>query len=279
MKRALIIALCIATTATAATTATTAQAQTPAQKRIATSYSGTEYYKYSGKEYSKVWVQADPGDMKMRAEHFDPATGKRHIVIFREGRHILPGTDREEVTREMYSLDPDAKTGFEMTIDEVQNMGTIIGLVAEDGRTTKKEFIGLENINGYECHHYQTTITTVLVTGVEETGCVHSWIYEPLGVQMQSANCGYDEPITLKDFRQGPQPAHLFEIPDDYQLLDAGAMMQEAKGVIDGFKEVFNVGNKKAAEQQKQLDAIDNSGASEQDKLIEALKMLGGAGK
>jgi len=203
---------------------TTVLAQKPVQT---VSHSGTENYKYSGKEYGKVWVQADPGNLKTRSEHIDEKTGELHITIFRQD------------SARMYSLDPKTKTGIIMPIDQMSNLAVLVGIEKDNSRVVKKEFVGLEMVNTYECHHYLTTITTTSVTGVQETGCVHSWMFEPLNVQMQSANCGYDEPVVLNNFQQGPQPAHLFEIPKDYTL--KGLPIQEVKNEMQKMQDMMKM--------------------------------------
>jgi hypothetical protein len=200
-----------------------AQAQKPT-----VSYSATECYKYSGKEYAKVWQQADPGNLKSRSEYIDPKTGEMHITIFRQDSGLV-----------MYSLEPKTKTGLIMPLGEMSNLGVSLGLVKENSSVQKTELVGKETINGYECHHYMTTMKSTLITGAEESGCLHYWMYEPLNVQMQSANCGFDEPLVLNNFKQGSQPAHLFVIPKDYTL--QGLPIKEFKDDMKKFQDALKM--------------------------------------
>jgi len=264
MKRLSFITLCFLSVAA------TTLAQNPVQT---VSYSGTEYYKYSKKEYAKIWNQADPGNLKTRSERKDEQTGELSIMIFRQD------------SAKMYVLKPEKKTWMAISMSQL-NMNDLVGLNVEVDRSAERKFIGLEDVNGYECHHYQHISTSTLTTGTQETGCTHSWVYEPLNVQMQYSNCGYDEPIYLGNFQQGTQPAHLFEIPTDYtgMSLPTGGLMEmitgkpreqnqqdvdaAKKSLQDGFQDIEN-----------QMKSIDDPNKSEQEKLIDALKMLEGLNK
>ena len=264
MKRLSFITLCLLLVA----------AMTLAQSPVQTvSYSGTEYYKYSKKEYAKIWMQADPGNLKSRSERKDEQTGELSIMIFRQD------------SAKMYVLKPEKKTWMAIGMAQM-NMNDLVGLNVEKDRSAERKFLGLEDVNGYECHHYQHISTSTMTTGTQETGCTNSWVYEPLNVQMQYSNCGYDEPIYLGDFQQGTQPAHLFEIPDDYtgMSLPAGGLMEmitgkpreqnqqdvdvAKKSLQDGFQDIEN-----------QMKSIDDPNKSDQEKMMDALKMLEGLNK
>jgi len=264
MKRLSFITLCLLFAAASLS------AQSPVQT---VSYSGTEYYKYSKKEYAKIWMQADPGNLKTRSERKDEQTGELSVMIFRQD------------SAKMYVLKPEKKTWMAISMSQL-NMNDLVGLNVEVDRSSERKFIGLEDVNGYECHHYQHISTSTLTTGTQETGCTHSWIFEPLNVQMQYSNCGYDEPIYLANFQQGPQPAHLFEIPADYtgMSLPTGGLMEmltgkpreqnqqdvdaAKKGLQEGFQNIEN-----------QMKGLDDPNKSDQEKMMDALKMLEGLNK
>ena len=249
----------------------TALAQNPVQT---VSYSGTEYYKHSKKEYAKIWMQADPGNLKSRSERKDEKTGEVSIMIFRQD------------SAKMYVLKPEKKTWMAISMSQL-NMNDLVGLNVEKDRNVEKKFLGLEDVNGYECHHYQHISTSTLNNGTQETGCTHSWMYEPLNVQMQYSNCGYDEPIYLGNFKQGPQPAHLFELPDDYtgMSLPVGGLMEMLTGKpreqnqqdVDETKKNLQEGMQNINDQIKEIENDPNK--SEQEKIMDALKMLGGSKK
>jgi len=213
-----------------ATTQSTAPAAT-AQKAIKrstepsmgrVSYSGTEY-QYN-KEYAKVWRRVEPNNMMMRSERFDTQKGETSIMIFRQD------------SMKMYMYSPETKKGTTATMDGVQDFVSVMSMEKKGGtRTSNKKFMGLVEIEGYECHHYFTEITTTWPNGQTETGCVDTWIFEPYDVQMQSkAVCGYDSPITLKGFQMGEQPAHLFEIPKDVEFANLFQHLGEVENMLDG---------------------------------------------
>ena len=245
--------------------AATAKAQSPVQT---VSYSGTEYYKYSKKEYAKIWTQADPGNLKSRSERKDEQTGELSIIIFRQD------------SAKMYVLKPEKKTYMALAMAQM-NMNDLMGLNVEKDRSVERKFLGLEDVNGYECHHYQHISTSTLNNGTQETGCTHSWMFEPLNVQMQYSNCGYDEPIYLGNFQQGPQPAHLFEIPKDYtgMSLPTGGLMEMLTGKpreenqqnVDAAKKGLQEGFQNIEDQMK---SIDDPNKTQEQKLQEALKLL-----
>ena len=128
----------------------------------------------------------------------------------------------------IFSLNPKTKTytvfidlsvmlkGKNVSVADIINAQ--VGVNAVKNSNQKKELLGTDVIEGYECNHYRYTTTSTLSTGQTETSTYENWIYEPLGVEMQRKDGGaYDAATTLKNFRQGPQPASLFEIPKDYR--------------------------------------------------------------
>jgi hypothetical protein len=135
----------------------------------------------------------------------------------------------------------------------------------------KKEFIGMETINGYECHHYRHT---------SSDGYREDWIYEPLGITMQRMEANYV--FVLNNLRQGPQPESLFELPADYKprsgdLKELNAMIDLMQGKGEA-GEALKKGQQDIQQQQLQYRQ-KTEGMTEQEKLMEALKMLGEAGK
>ena len=260
MKRVLLFMIFFAAIATA-------QAQH-------TSYSGSEHYLYSKKLYAKIWMQADPGNLKSRSESVDENTGERTVIIYRQD------------SAKIYTLKPEKKTYIVIPMSQVTNMNSLLGIEFETHRTVDREFIGLETVNGYECHHYKHTSTSTFSHGGEEVGVFHSWIYQPLNVQMQHSNGGYDEPIFLNNFQQGPQPAHLFEIPKDYEgfTVPAGGLNEMIKNEtgtsLEDMKDIFDVFKEKSKEQQEKINKVEkDSSKTEQEKIIEYLKMLEGVSK
>jgi hypothetical protein len=264
MKRFLFIAICF--------TVGVAFAQKP---KITTSYSGRECYLYSGKEYAKVWAQADPGNVMMRSERIDDKTGELSIIIFRQD------------SAKGYVLKPQNKTFIALELAQL-NLNSLVGLDIEKNRTIRKEFKGIELLkNGYECHHYISYMTTVLNNGeVWDEGCYEYWEYEPLKVTMQSKiACGFDEPIILYNFQQGPQPASLFEIPKDYKgmYLPKGGMMEmwtgkpreENQQMVDSTKQVLQQGIQDIQDKLKKVQDTPNK----EQQIIDLLQMIGSSSK
>ena len=68
-------------------------------------------------------------------------------------------------------------------------------LLGETSRTHKDEFIGRENVEGYDYEHYVTTMTTVNKNGQVSTTRRNSWWYEPYKTEIMSKEEGLDATI------------------------------------------------------------------------------------
>jgi hypothetical protein len=252
---------------------TSAQAQN-ANSKIKVSYSGT-HYRSNGKLYSKDWVSVDGGNLRARNESIDEQTGETRIFIYRQD------------SAKFYLLNPENKKAMVLPMSQIKGgINSLVGLDVEKSETKKLELLGTDIIEGFECKHYLSTSISTMKNGTENAGCFEYWLYEPLGVQMQhKEGCGYTPVITLKNFKQGPQPDALFEIPKGYQMteLPVGGLMEmfTGKSRAENQKDAdqFEQDAKKATDElgKKFEDLQKNSeGKSEAEKIQDALQMLEG---
>ena len=246
-----------------------------AQSKLTVSYSGTQYWS-NGKLYAREWVSAADGNIRLRSERPDEQSGETSIAIFRQD------------SAKFYMLKPATKTAMVIPMSQIQGgMNSMLGLDVEVSRTSKTELLGRDIIEGYDCGHYLSTSTSTLTTGTEDSGCYEYWLYEPLGVTMQhKEGCGYMSPITLKNFQQGAQPDHLFEIPGDYSVMElpVGGLLEMITGNsreqnqrdADNLK---NEVNRQTEDLQKQFEQLNDPNKTDQEKMMDALKMLEGLNK
>ncbi len=181
----------------------------------AQSFSAEEWK--SGKMIARVWQSVEGGmDNYLSRKESKDIRGNAIITITRID------------SAKIFSLDPIAKTykvfmdlsvilkNSNMSVGDIINAQAGADVIKNSNQ--KKELLGTELIEGFECNHYRYTTTSTVSTGQTETLSYENWIYEPLGVEMQRKDAGaYDAPTTLKNFKQGAQPASLFEIPEDYR--------------------------------------------------------------
>ncbi len=189
------------------------------------SYSGVEY---KGTQFeSKVWCRSEGNKELMRKESV--VDGKERISICRSDSMAI------------YTYYVGENKGEVIPIEGVKDFISVSTREKKGGtRTSDKKVIGTEIIEGYECVHYYTTITTTFPNGTTETGCVDEWIYEPLGITMQTkAVCGFDTPITLKNLQIGEQPAQLFEIPKDIKFSNLFGNLKEMENMMNSLEDLF----------------------------------------
>jgi hypothetical protein len=86
---------------------------------------------------------------------------------------------------------------------------------ANEAGTTCKN-VGVEEVNGRSCDHWQMTDKNGKVT--------NTWIDRKLHFPIKSVS--EDTTYQLTNIKEGDQPASLFEIPSGYQKMDLGQMMQ-----------------------------------------------------
>jgi hypothetical protein len=273
MKKLFFIMVCLA--AIGGTTTIRAQ-----------SYSAEEWQ--GDKMIGKIWVsQKGKTDYKSRGLAwgglgFEYSKGDTALTITRMD------------SAKVFNLNPKTKTysvgiDFSVMLKGGANIADLVnsqggGRVMKNSDQVRK-LLGNEDIEGFECNHYSYTTTTTLSNGQTETTVYENWIYEPLGVEMQRKDAGqYDRAVTLKNFKQGPQPDALFEIPKDYKRAsgDTGDLqnmldMMQGKGKAG---EAMKQNVQQQDELKKKQDAIKNDpNKSEQQKIMELLNQMGGGQK
>ena len=219
MKRLLLLAVCIASVATA-------QAQ---------DYYAEEYIKSSPPRLSsKLYVSQSNGVYKERSETYDPGMG---IPVRADEIPLISITRMEGDSVKIYSYNQKVKTYRVMALavpkggklgDIAVNGNSMADMAKRAGVTSpaiKREFLGMENINGYDCHHYRHTS--------DDGGYNETWVYEPRGITMQRME-GHDV-FYLANIQDGAQPESLFQLPADYKpqsgdLRDVNALMDMIQG-------------------------------------------------
>ncbi len=83
----------------------------------------------------------------------------------------------------------------------------------EEGMTCKK--VGVENINGRTCDHWEITDKNGKVSNV--------WIDQKLHFPIKTV--GEDSTWELSNIQEGEPNASLFQIPSGYTKMDMGSMM------------------------------------------------------
>jgi hypothetical protein len=152
------------------------------------------------------------------------------------------------------------------------------GRVMKNSSQTK-ELLGTDVIEGYECKHYRYTTTSTLSAGGQpQTSTYENWIYEPLGVEMQRKDAGqYDHAVTLKNFKQGLQPASLFEIPKDYRNATKSVSGNPLED-LSKMQEMLKENNKGNADKIKKTQE-DGKGKPESEQIMDLLNLMGGSQK
>ncbi|WP_455638066.1 DUF4412 domain-containing protein [Parabacteroides sp.] len=179
----------------------------------------------NGELISKTWVSPKGS----RSESIDKKTGEKFITLcFLE-------------TKKVYALFEDKKTGF--LIDDITKFaGTnqFVGLDLVSHEQNHTEYLGEDEVDGRMCKKYYSYRTSINnLTGEAQTeNAGLTWIYEPLkasnygGCVAQKPGGQYDRLQVLRNIRQGPQPAHLFELPEGYKITEmpSGGIMEMITG-------------------------------------------------
>ena len=137
-------------------------------------------------------------------------------------------------------------------------------------------------------YSYRTSINNL--TGEAQTeNAGLTWIYEPLkasnytGCIAEKPGGQYDRLQVLRNIRQGPQPAHLFELPEGYKITEmpsggmlelfSGKSRQESQKNFDDTRDAFQ----KKAEEIKSIN--EGSDKSPKEKIKALLEMFGAGQK
>ncbi len=179
----------------------------------------------NGELISKTWVSPKG----LRSESVDKQTGKKFITLC-----LLD-------TKKVYALFEDKKTGFLINdITKFAGTNQMVGLDLVSNEQSHTEYLGEEEVDGRMCKKYYSYRTSINnLTGEAQTeNAGLTWIYEPLkasnytGCIAEKPGGQYDRLQVLRNIRQGPQPAHLFELPEGYKITEmpSGGMLELFSG-------------------------------------------------
>ncbi len=233
------------------------------------SFSADWYVKSSGKLHSKVWHS--PGFSRMESYMDDDSGGM--IMIF----------DHKEMKATV--IDPVQKTCFVMTdIDEIST-NRLLGYDLEVSESHSKLFLGVEDVEGKECMHYEVKNISTLKTGAEQVYIHNYWVYEPLKTGSYNGAVQEDDPmygmLVMRNISMGALPASLFEIPAGYKTmaLPAEGLLEliTGKPKAQNNQEIDNTMESLGAQMQdlqKKLEDVKKSEGSQEDMLKSLMEMF-----
>jgi hypothetical protein len=210
------------------------------------------YNKRTGKLVEKTWNN----EKHIRSELYDE-NNKTQIMILRSD------------SAKAYMVDPEKKTIMEFPTKQILSLAKTLG---ETDRNNKDEFIGKETIEGYECEHYITTITTIS-NGQTTITRRDSWWYQPYKMEIMSKQEALDA-IVHRNIKLGAQPADLFELPKDYSMIDVNARMNNINNMFEQMKTLQNKQGTNNADKKAQ-----DANKTQDQKMQDAMQMLKGLNK
>lgn len=229
----------------------------------------------NGELINRIWVSPKA----VRAESIDEKTGQKHITLcFIE-------------TKKVYALYEDKKTGF--LIDDISKFaGTNqwVGLDLVSNEQSHTEYLGEEEVEGRMCkkyYKYRTSINNL--TGEAQTeNAGLTWVYEPLkasnynGCVAEKIGGQFDRLRVLRNIQQGPQPAHLFELPEGYKITEipeggfmelfSGKSRQENQQDFDDARDDFK-------ERTNGLKTIQDKDKSQEERMKALMQVIQGTQK
>lgn len=246
---------------------------TAAQAQI--SFYGEWCRKGSGELDSKVWITPD----YMRGESMEK--GEKSVFIF----------DMKE--KKAYVMNETRKTC--MVMEEIDKLSTnkLVGYDWEVSRSSSREFLGMEEIDGKECAHYYVKSESTYKGGGKDAAGYHEWIYSPMKASNYNGCIAHDNTvysmdrtIVLRRIKIGPQPAHLFQVPEGYQMtvMPAGGLLEMMTGKsreenTQKVDETRDAIQKSSDQMKEQLKGINDKSKSDEERMKALLEMLGGQKK
>lgn len=218
----------------------------------------------NGELISKTWVSPKGA----RSESIDEKTGEKFItIIFLD-------------TRKAYALFPDKKSGILLEPDKM-NTNQMVGLDLVSHEQGHQDYLGVDEVDGRACKKYYNYSTHINnMTGENETENVgYFWYYEPMKASNYSGCIAhqlgpYEQQEILRNIRMGPQPDHLFEIPEDYAIMEIpdGGMLEmltgkpreqnqkdaddAKKSIQEGFEEIQKATDKSKSQEEHIKDLM-----------------------
>lgn len=239
------------------------------------SFYGEWCRKGSGKLDSKVWHT--PEYMRGESEN----NGEKTIMIF----------DMKE--KKAYVMNETRKTCMVMEEIDKLSLNKLLGYDWEVSRSSSREFLGMEDIEGKECAHYYVKSESTLKGGGKDATGYHEWIYSPMKTSNYNGSIAHDNTaysmdrtIVLRHIKIGPQPAHLFRVPEGYQMtvVPAGGLLEMMTGKsreentqkVDETRDAIQKSNDQMKEQ---LKGINDKSKSDEERMKALIEMLGGQQK
>lgn len=208
-------------------------------------------------------------------------SGEKTIMIF----------DMKE--KKAYVMNEARKTC--MVMEEIDKLSTnkLVGYDWEVSHSTSREFLGMEEIDGKECAHYYVKSESIYKDGGKDGAGYHEWIYSPMKVSNYNGCIAHDNTvyvmdrtIVLRRVKMGPQPAHLFQVPEGYQMtvMPAGGLLEMMTGKsceentqkVDETRDAIQKSHEQIKEQLKE---VNDKSKSDEERMKALLEMLGGQKK
>ncbi len=258
MKRLLLLAVGLAVGAA------TAQAQTG--RIIATPHYAESYEEETGKLKSKEWVSGQ--NLRQELTRDD---GTSQVVIYRAD------------SAKVYMLNAERKTYIAVSMQQATE-GKLWGIETMEtaNRSTTREFVRNETIDGWECTLWSVTGKSVSRGGDEEGWTREEWRHEPTKIVIRGTDPnrgrGY---LIRRNIVVGAQPESMFVIPRDYAAMNVpmGGLMEMITGRTEGQVRESDEA-KNAQSQMEQLKDLGNDASkSNEQKAADIFKMLEGLKK
>jgi outer membrane lipoprotein-sorting protein len=141
------------------------------------------------------------------------AMGQRFMMIYNEDA--------------FYTLDPQSKTAIKMPMgmeDEEDRDTPTLDDFTQDVDENSMNYVGKETINGVSCHVVESK-------NLNSDYQVKMWLHEEYGFPMRVESKMENDEIYISevtDFQVGNISDDLFEIPEDYEVVDLGSMIPGA---------------------------------------------------
>lgn len=178
-------------------------------------------------------------DMQLTSGNGQQMNGKMYITPQHMRMDMQGGPRGESIMITTFAnqttdmLMPQAHMYMEFTADQAMAMGRRQGVTSnikplrdpsnpcasEEGLTCKN--LGVEQVNGRSCDHWQVTDKNGKVTNV--------WIDQTLHFPIKSVSG--ETTWELTNIKEGEPDASLFDIPAGYRKMDMGSMMQGMQGM------------------------------------------------
>jgi outer membrane lipoprotein-sorting protein len=178
---------------------------------------------------------------KMTGKVWHSENNYRHESLVEGNTVIIYRSD----SAKLYMIHPQKKTVTVISMSQLPGLAK--NLTGAKDVTTNDEFIGKENIEGYECNHLRTTNTIVDQNGKTSRYYRESWWYEPYKMEIMSKEEGLDH-VVVRNIKPGAQSASLFELPKDYKMEampDMQKQMQKKKKKMQEMQDMLKKGMNK----------------------------------